>query len=75
MRGGMDASQYKDYVLTLLFMKYVSDKYAGQPSALDRNCPLFWFVYYRCTHPALLNQKDHLLQITTKKYVLITKQH
>ncbi len=24
----MDASQYKDYVLTLLFMKYVSDKYA-----------------------------------------------
>jgi type I restriction enzyme M protein len=30
LRGGMDASQYKDYVLTLLFMKYVSDKYAGQ---------------------------------------------
>jgi type I restriction enzyme M protein len=27
----MDASQYKDYVLTLLFMKYVSDKYAGDP--------------------------------------------
>jgi type I restriction enzyme M protein len=25
----MDASQYKDYILTLLFMKYVSDKYAG----------------------------------------------
>ena len=24
--GGMDASQYKDYVLTLLFVKYVSDK-------------------------------------------------
>ena len=22
----MDASQYKDYVLTLLFVKYVSDK-------------------------------------------------
>jgi type I restriction enzyme M protein len=30
LRGGMDASQYKDYILTLLFMKYVSDKYAGQ---------------------------------------------
>ncbi|MYA05096.1 MAG: type I restriction-modification system subunit M [Caldilineaceae bacterium SB0664_bin_22] len=29
LRGGMDASQYKDYVLTLVFMKYVSDKYAG----------------------------------------------
>jgi type I restriction enzyme M protein len=34
LRGGMDASQYKDYVLVLLFMKYVSDKYAGQPDAL-----------------------------------------
>ena len=34
LRGGMDASQYKDYVLTLLFMKYVSDKYAGNPDAL-----------------------------------------
>ena len=31
LRGGMDASQYKDYVLTLLFMKYVSDKYAKDP--------------------------------------------
>lgn len=26
LRGGMDASQYRDFVLTLLFMKYVSDK-------------------------------------------------
>jgi len=26
LRGGMDASQYKDYVLTLLFVKYVTDK-------------------------------------------------
>ena len=33
LRGGMDASQYKDYVLVLLFVKYVSDKYAGQPFA------------------------------------------
>ena len=30
LRGGMDASQYKDYVLVLLFIKYISDKYAGQ---------------------------------------------
>ena len=36
LRGGMDASQYKDYVLTLLFVKYVSDKYAGKPNALIR---------------------------------------
>lgn len=34
LRGGMDASQYKDYVLTLLFVKYVSDKYAGDPYAV-----------------------------------------
>jgi len=30
----MDASQYKDYVLTLRFLKYVSDKYAGKPNAI-----------------------------------------
>ena len=34
LRGGMDASQYKDYVLVLLFVKYVSDKYAGDPDGL-----------------------------------------
>ncbi len=34
LRGGMDTSQYKDYVLTLLFMKYVSDRHAGRPDAL-----------------------------------------
>jgi type I restriction enzyme M protein len=30
LRGGMDASQYKDYVLVILFIKYVSDKYVGE---------------------------------------------
>lgn len=34
LRGGMDASQYKDYVLTLLFIKYISDKYSGDPNSL-----------------------------------------
>jgi len=33
LRGGMDASQYKDYVLVMLFIKYVSDKFAGRPFA------------------------------------------
>ena len=33
LRGGMDASQYKDYVLVMLFVKYVSDKYTGVPFA------------------------------------------
>jgi type I restriction enzyme M protein len=34
LRGGMDASQYKDYVLTLLFLKYVSDKAKADPYSL-----------------------------------------
>ncbi|NLM62862.1 MAG: type I restriction-modification system subunit M [Mollicutes bacterium] len=34
LRGGMDASQYKDYILVLLFMRYVTDKYYGKKNAL-----------------------------------------
>jgi type I restriction enzyme M protein len=34
LRGGMDASQYKDYVLVLLFVKYVSDKAASHKDYL-----------------------------------------
>jgi len=34
LRGGMDASQYKDYILTLLFVKYVSDKAKIDPNSL-----------------------------------------
>ncbi|TCZ65183.1 type I restriction-modification system subunit M [Flaviaesturariibacter aridisoli] len=34
LRGGMDASQYKDYVLTMLFVKYVSDKYSHKANSL-----------------------------------------
>jgi HsdM-like protein len=34
LRGGMDASQYKDYILTLLFVKYVSDKREANPDSL-----------------------------------------
>ena len=37
LRGGMDASQYKDYILVLLFMRYVSDKYEiGRASCRER---------------------------------------
>ena len=36
LRGGMDPSQYKDYVLTMLFVRYVSDKKkAGDPDLQD----------------------------------------
>jgi type I restriction enzyme M protein len=34
LRGGMDASQYKDYILSILFVKYISDKYAGKADSL-----------------------------------------
>jgi type I restriction enzyme M protein len=34
LRGGMDASQYKDYILTFLFVKYVSDKAKSDPDSL-----------------------------------------
>lgn len=34
LRGGMDATQYKDYILTLLFVKYVSDKAKSDPHSL-----------------------------------------
>lgn len=33
LRGGVEPSRYKDYVLLLLFFKYVSDRYKGQPFA------------------------------------------
>ncbi|OBW93748.1 type I restriction-modification system subunit M [Gallibacterium anatis] len=35
LRGGMDASLYKDYVLTLLFLKYVSDKFKANTGLIE----------------------------------------
>ncbi len=36
LRGGMDASQYKDYVLVLLFIKYISAELHGDHGLLDQ---------------------------------------
>lgn len=33
--GGMDSSEYKDYILTLLFMKYVTDKFKNKGAYED----------------------------------------
>ena len=34
LRGGMEPSEYKNYILVLLFIKYVSDKYTNDTNAL-----------------------------------------
>jgi len=34
LRGEMGASQYKDYILILLFMRYVTDRYYGKNTHL-----------------------------------------
>lgn len=39
LRGGVEPARYKDYVLVLLFHKYVSDRYKGQPYAMFRVTP------------------------------------
>ncbi len=33
LRGGIEPASYKDYVLVLLFLKYISDKFKDQPYA------------------------------------------
>ena len=47
LRGGMDASQYKDYVLVLLFIKYISDKYGWQNDMKPpyRSLPPKWMLW------------------------------
>ena len=50
LRGGMDPSQYKDYVLTLVFVKYVSDKFKGRkyaPIVLPEGCSFDDFKNFR----------------------------
>lgn len=37
LRSDMDTSQYKDYILILLFVKYISDHYDNEPYTLKLN--------------------------------------
>ena len=53
LRGGMDASQYKDYVLTFLFLKYVSDKHLKDPQNAMIDIPK------GCTFPDIVKLKGN----------------
>src|SRR6202162_1899763 len=64
LRGGMDGSQYKDYVLVLLFIKYVSDKYAGVPYAPITIPPGSSF-----TDMVALKDKSHIGDQINKKII------
>ena len=64
LRGGMDASQYKDYVLTILFLKYVSDKFAGRDvEGMNR----FWEVYPGIKDTLFEPLRDGYLQLKVDK--------
>jgi type I restriction enzyme M protein len=66
LRGGMDASQYKDYVLTFLFLKYVSDKYLRDTNAMI-------VVPEDCTFPDIVNTIKNDKEIGEKLNVVLEK--
>jgi type I restriction enzyme M protein len=69
-RGTLDGSQYKDYVLTMLFVKYLSDfyrekleqldeKYRGNQDRIKKSIKLAKFILdEKCTFEYLLTQKE-----------------
>ena len=50
LRGGVEPARYKDYVLTLLFFKYVSDRYKGER---------LWRLLDSCLHQPLIALNGH----------------
>lgn len=58
LRGGMDASQYKDYVLVVLFLKYISDK-AKTPEGSDIIIPegCSFYDVAECVNKDTINEK------------------
>ncbi len=58
LRGGMDASQYKDYVLVVLFLKYISDK-AKSPEGSDIVVPegCSFYDVAECINQDTINEK------------------
>lgn len=58
LRGGMDASQYKDYVLVVLFLKYISDK-AKSPEGSDIVVPegCSFYDVAECVNKDTINEK------------------
>lgn len=70
LRGGMDASQYKDYVLVVLFLKYISDKKKVDPDLLIEIPP-------GCTFDDIvaLKHKDNIGEEINKKLEELGKKN
>lgn len=69
LRGSMDASQYKDYVLMILFIKYLSDKESDEDSifTIPDGCRFSDFV--------LLKGDDHIGEQINKKLEAIKESN
>ncbi len=70
LRGGMDASQYKDYVLVVLFLKYISDKKKVDPDQLIE-------IPVGCTFDDIvaLKYKDNIGEEINKKLEALGKEN
>lgn len=70
LRGGMDASQYKDYVLVVLFLKYISDKKKVDPDQLIE-------IPVGCTFDDIvaLKYKDNIGEEINKKLETLGKEN